>query len=381
VFDQLLTADVRDYTLHHSPYVLGLFEPVSGVMFLNVDDDRFSAWARDPGGPDSHLAEVFWHEAYHCFQVYATGYCYAHCLRLATVFGERFGKLTPAAARLFGPLVASVVSERAFDAAGRVLTTRARAMLSEARRLRSNTRYIERLTERAERYGETSIWGAVYPGLYAALAAAGEALAVHGPDGISARDVIECSAFLYGRDSTFGAGDRVIDATLDPEGPYQRLVHAASERCPGSTPVQIRAASALALRYERPGAAVLPLLERLGDARALARDLPSLPDAGAVLGTAAEVRTRTRHSYSMYDEQFERLAAWDVDELDLLTDPAALTSIPAGQLGFTLVTRGGPRGPKHHSRGYSAVMIGTAMLPAGPSVAKLRRDLGRALPV
>jgi hypothetical protein len=70
--------------------VEGIFEPVSGVLFLNVDDARFDEWrhSEDPIRSDVRLAEVFFHEIYHCLQTYTTGYGYAYCQRLVGADGR-----------------------------------------------------------------------------------------------------------------------------------------------------------------------------------------------------------------------------------------------------------------------------------------------------
>src|SRR5437016_153086 len=81
------TIDAHDAIPYHSPQVLGFFEPVMAVMFLNVDDEQFDRW-RSAMDSDPQLSETFWHEAYHCFQSFATGYCYARCVRLAHAFSD-----------------------------------------------------------------------------------------------------------------------------------------------------------------------------------------------------------------------------------------------------------------------------------------------------
>ena len=381
--------DVRDFNVEHSAQVLGLFEPINAVMFLNVSDADFDTW-RSGSTPDDELTETFCHEAYHCFQVFSTGFCFAHCLRLAEVF--RRASFSPAIGRLVLARVSALVSDRVGGIAGAVLSPTARVMLAEARRLRAMARHAELITQQAQRSSQASIWGSLNPQLHASMNEVGETLRVRSGDGVSAEDVIEGAAFLYGRDAvamTSGAVAELVDLEKQTAGPYQRLIAASLHAKPDCSSRGVRAASALALRYEQPGAAFVPLLCAIteathdGDeknaARTIAHALPSLPAAGAVLGTAAQYRANVRTQYSVYDRQLKRLDAWTIDELDLLVGVDALSAIPAGELGFTLVTRGGPRGPKDPESGYSAVQLAALVLPNGPSVAALRHDLRQAI--
>jgi hypothetical protein len=386
------TIDAHDALPYHLPQVLGFFEPVTAVMFLNVDDEQFDRWRRAIDS-EPQLNETFWHEAYHCFQSFATGYCYARCVRLSRAFGDsvRIAAYMSVAWRVG---VAAAL-DSFFSLVSWPLSRPAREMLAHARRLRANAAYVEWVTRRARQHDQPSIWGAIHPALHASLRAADLPFRERGPAGISAQDIVEGSAFLYGREVR-STHDRPstpqVDPTLDESGPYQRLISASLAQNPQCTNRGIRVAAALALRYEVPGEAYLPLLERVckaapTDEAEAARDiavaLPQLPGAGAILGAARQYQARYPTGYRIYDEPLAQLEqqAWGIDELDLLAGPQALDAIPPGQLGFTVTTRTTIRRSNQANKGPASVLIASMLLPTGPSVAKLRREFRMGLPV
>jgi len=228
------------------------------------------------------------------------------------------------------------------------------------------------------------------PELYSALDAVRADSKVRGPDGVSAQDVIEASAFIFGQLAAFGRqglSDRIHDETLDPDGPYQRAISVADDVCPGRPPDIIGAAAALALRYERPGQAYVPILRRLaaeppgdeaGAARRLSSDLPAVPEAGRYLGTACDFQVRTDSAPGYYKDQLAALRnrTWGIDEISLLvdTDTAGLGAIPSGQLGFGVVLKDACRGFPDPTLMKARLVFGTRLLPTGPSVVELRRE-------
>jgi hypothetical protein len=384
----MFSIDATDYTVVHEPDVLGLMEPVSGVLFLNVSDERFDALRRSADTPevtDPRLTEVFWHEAHHCFQTYTTGYLYEQCLRVVEVLGKEY--------KPFGrhslPVLLPQLMDSLLGAVSRVatfpLSQTARDMLADARSVRIRSRHIERLSRRSAEEGQPSMIGATNPGLHPAIDAVKAPSLVRGDDGLSAHDVMEGAAFVYGR-TIVSAHAELVDPGLDPDGPYQRLVMASMAEVGPCPPMRMLAASALALRYEHPGDAFLPVLRALSvsqdaheiaRARRLAEEHPAIPGAGRYLGTALEVHRRTRSKNRVYEEQMESLGdgRWGIDGLELLADVEAISYVPRGKLGFTVVTRGGrPRGPNPAS-----VVIAWILLPNGPSVAALRRGLRQAI--
>src|SRR5215218_7331782 len=84
-----LAIDTSIFTWRYSPDLRGVFEPVSRIMFLNVTDQEFEEMRSDPDVPASQaLYETFWHETYHCLQVYTTGYLYTQFQQLVKVLGD-----------------------------------------------------------------------------------------------------------------------------------------------------------------------------------------------------------------------------------------------------------------------------------------------------
>src|SRR5450755_3627204 len=82
-----LTVDTKDLAIKLQPAVRALFEPVSGVMVMNVADPEFAAMRQNPEDP---LAEEFAHEMYHCIQVYTTGYQFNRTCLLRDALFEGF---------------------------------------------------------------------------------------------------------------------------------------------------------------------------------------------------------------------------------------------------------------------------------------------------
>jgi hypothetical protein len=389
VFDGYVinTADLR---VHHDPEVVGVFEPVSAIVFLNVDDARFEAWrGTDPEQRPrwaAQLTEAFLHEAYHCFQTYATGFMYDQFSQLWRIYMGQYTLRRVLA--IVAPRLLRDVAVQAAPLLDAWMTAEARLRLRQARVLRAELRSYERVHRRSRRHGQRSLAGAVMPTLFPSVERVQAPGYVRGPHGLSARDVVEGAAFSFGKDAARAAAREEplpdAQAGFDAEGPYVRLREVTEADCPGASPALLRAASALALRYERPGEAYRPMLARLAGAapgeevaaaRAAAANLPSLPAAGTLLGTAADIwrRLGTR---SLYEEPLRSISGdgWPIDELDLLIDVDAMESIPPGELGFGIVTLDGPRGFKDETMGVRMI-IGASMLPNGPSVAGLRRKL------
>jgi hypothetical protein len=114
-------------------------------------------------------------------------------------------------------------------------------------------------------------------------------------------------------------------------------------------------------------------------AKNLAEALPSIADAGAILGTAVAVSANTRRPIRMYEQQMEALKSrsWGIDELDLLTDPNAISAIPPGLLGFVIVTQDGYFDVD--GEGIGNLVIAAIMLRGGPSVPSELREIQESL--
>lgn len=373
---------------------LGVFEPVSCAMFLNMADQDFSAWQLG-GSPDDPVGLTFAHEVYHYFQTIGTGYLHAqyqsqlHALQKAK---------TPA--KLMRHLMSNYLRRRVRGPIGRMkyfwMPRADREHLSASNEYWGTVLDQLKLEELAVLYGQRNMAGLLHPGLAMDLGTIREPALVRGADGLSAQDVYEGSAVVYALVTAYphGDADEVI-RTSNPqdESPYERMTRRVLDRC-GDRPMSglLLAASALALRFERPGDAFFPILERLlhepvGSEVDAAReiDLATVTCAGRILGTARDVRASEKAAgrksdytdVEWYATPMDRLTSdeWPLDELALLTDPECLGAIPGGQLSFGIVTRDGARAPKGTEGLGFRRMVGCMMLGSGLTIAGVRREL------
>jgi hypothetical protein len=381
--------DIKELRVRHAHDVLGVFEPVSCLLFLNVTDAEFDAAIADPADPaTAPLTETLAHETCHYFQTFCTGYLYRQYAQLRKVYASA---LDARVERRVWPLIRRfyVYRLRPWLLFWWSPSTRRFLMVTGAvKQGQEDLRYFE---ERSAEYGERTIAGAAMPGLHAALESVRAESQRRGSSGLSAQDVFEGAAFVMGKLYAHGeqAEDEIRAALSNPESPYERLMHFSLPYAPERRVwFPLLMASALALRYDRPGEAYLPILNTLlastpGDERArakvLASSLPVIPAAGAPpLGTGSEVRRalKEKRKTGYYASALQKMAngAWPVDELDLLTDPNAVEAIPLGGPTFGIVTRDGERAAPGTRDLYVRMLFGSELLPNGPSVASFRKD-------
>ncbi len=373
--------DIRDLQIRLSPAVGALFEPVSGIMVMNITDDEFDAMRQ---GRDAQLEEEFAHEMYHCFQVYATGYQFRSVGQLRDVLLKEYlekQSLTQASRRLVAHYWGKLYMKLALCVPKRY-------------RFYAKARYLAKvgLQDRAEIQqlfgsGQASVVGARFPALYNSLTKAKQQRLAAGRDGLSANDLLECSAAVYARMSleTSPANTTQILEYLDGLAEtYSRALRKAVEICGERAKDIILPTVALALRYERPENAFCELARRVAEsapgeeiasAKKLAPALPPIEGAGEILGTAVESRYKIGRRFDVYAEQMDALTSnsWGIDELDLLTKPDAIRAIPPGSLGFGIKTLDGARGPRE------GVFIAAIMLRGGPSVYQAKTEVDESL--
>jgi tetratricopeptide (TPR) repeat protein len=206
-------------------------------------------------------------------------------------------------------------------------------------------------------FGDLSVMASREPLLAQAFDELWARVSARNSDGLSAMDLIECSAIIYeqilshGRD---GLEERLPGLWEIHSDTYRRAYNVAFKICGSRAPDIILPATALALRHSDPASAFPVFLSKLSqsqpgaersEARALAEHPPTIPAAGRHLGTACNVRSKQWHNrrrYQIYDPVLDELGkrAWGVDEIDLLTEPSAsekLASFP-----FQIVTTDGP---------------------------------------
>lgn len=169
--------------------ILGLFEPVSAIMYLNIEDAEFEAWRKDVKRPGAGaLSSLFRHETYHAFQTWTTGYQYARTLRLWEAFTKYSYDMRDSVIRrfmlgLFWDIASSWLLRRR-SAAGREQRLRGRLV----------HRRVRLLIDLKGRGSDGTFFGALSPEMFRILS---EDFRVHtraGADGISSDDVLEAGA-------------------------------------------------------------------------------------------------------------------------------------------------------------------------------------------
>lgn len=370
---------------------LGVFEPVSCLMFMNVTDAEFDAWRAEesPGDP---VGLTFSHEMHHYFQVIATGYMFDRYRQLVLAF--RDAKTPP---RFQLTILRSYVRRKARKALYRVryffLPRDDRALLTQTDQFWLTFRDQLDLEKLAADSGQTTMVGLMCPGLSEQIEAVQAPALLRGADGLSAQDVFEGSAVVYALVMEYdhaGADQMLRTRALQDDSPYERLPLRALARAGDRSVSQaLLAAAALALRFERPGDAVLRILDRLLEApvgseveAARALDLASITSAGKLLGTAREVRAADAPGADHADSEeymrpLDRMSSgeWSLDELKLLTESDAIEDIPYGQLSFGIITRDGVRGPRGTTNLNGRRMMGCFMLFGGRTVSGARKEL------
>lgn len=374
-----LSVDVQDIKIKLPPSVSALFEPVSGVMVMNVPDEEFDAMRRDFSDP---LAELFLHEMYHCFQAYCTGYQFNRVCELRDVL---FAELQPRKAM---PVLVNYLKSKmvlAFTAClPRGLKTTFRAWYYTHRLMRDRDELAQLMSN-----GQPSMMGARYPNLHRRLTAAKQGMLAVGDDGLTANDLLEGAAVVYARlayQMTAVTATQMLAELKGLNETYTRALQITVDAC-GERAIRVLLPSvSLALQYERPENAYVEIMklilrsedgEELAAAKRLAADLPHLNRAGRAIGTAVAAARRIRKPSKVYEVQMNALrsGSWGIDELDLLTDPKAVSSVPYGSLGFGVVTRAGiPRG---FPDGRGSLMIAAIMLRGGPSIHQEQMDVDR----
>jgi hypothetical protein len=324
------------------PDEYGKFEPMSGVMLLNISGAEFDdAYARYNAGKvnedDLNLIKIINHEAYHFIQTGASGY----------VFDRQ--------CQLFSTLKASLESpsDLTLDPKTNDLITRMRAGSGDDPYLKQRTDLSEQfflflknkeLQEARARPGDYSVSGAYFPEFFRHMDEVAEHEAVPNADGLSIRGVLESSAVAWGHQVICEVmkGDARAEievelATLDE--PVYRELYALTREQVGDRAVELMLpAVALALCYGEPHNAYKPMLSALAVApsegvlecgRRIAADLPALPQAGPILGTSVQVRraaSGAAKDYLVYDSFIQDLESqrWGVDAYAVLAEPSAL---------------------------------------------------------
>ena len=385
------------------PDVMAQYEAGFGVLVINTDIAEFVA-------ADAELKRVVNHETYHHLQTICTGYGWWRSSRIKTIAvrhineAERREKKDNIGVwRVIGFLNwLSPSVQRKIDA------DRLRNTLMML--IRANwTRRLALQTDPSD----PSLAAAEFPGLFAALDELRQELWRPHADGLADGHVIEGAAVAHdvlltaltidGPEALFPANaaelDRRIENQANPLGPeYTGLLAAARTRCNGPASLFLLPAAALALHYERPGAAFLPMIDRLragppdavaATARSLAAALPALPDAGNVLGTARQAAEREhsgrrfpwqRRRSEIHDQAFAALGSGVHDELTVLSDVAVFGELEGTIIGCAMrfndrvVGIGGV-----HTTETAVRLLGASIVLRAQTRRSVERDLEQAM--
>lgn len=334
------------------PDQLGVFEPMSGMTLLNMDDAAFRAMgqryvAQELTDADIAVIRTINHETYHFAQATGSGYFFHRQAVAFQVLNASEPIPEPPIAPEYAEMFAAARAEAEGDPDLERRLARMEAVLSGHNQIAS-------MEERAGA-GDHSVAGALLPEFFDHLEALGAAERTPGPDGLSITGLLEGSAVLHTHLLMHPEDAHLyVNAELETLPPvYHELIALTAAEVGERTLELALPATALALRYMAPHIAYKPLLRRLAQSapgeglehgRLLAADLPEIEGAGPVLGSALDLRAMD-DSYRVYDPFFDLLRGgeWGVDSYELLAEPAAMLRIGSFPMG--VVTANGYHGP------------------------------------
>ena len=340
--DDNAVIDPRVFIKQLAPDQLGVFEPLSGMTLLNLDDAEFRAMgerfvAQTLTDADIALIGTINHETYHFAQATASGYVFHRQARAFQVFNASEPMPEP-------PLDPEITQQLAAARAEADGNPELQRRLARMEAMLAGHNQIAMMEARAEA-GDHSIAGALLPEFFDHLEALGEAERAPGPDGLSIAGLLEGSAVLHTHLLMHPDDAHIyVNAELQNLPPvYHELVALTAAEVGERTLELALPATALALRYMAPHIAYKPLLQQLAQSplgeglargRALSVALPEIDGAGPILGTALDLRAM-HDGYRVYDPFFDKLRTgeWGVDSYDFLADPASMHKIGSFPMG------------------------------------------------
>jgi tetratricopeptide (TPR) repeat protein len=349
-------ADLYRYLPRLEFNVRAQFEPVSGLIFLNVDFATFcKAGANCVLGTategEKELTSAINHEWYHYFQTIANGYQYQYASEMWRTIIE----LKQEARR---PIHSADDSDddSSEDALRMPRSPDFAKEMQEidphfAERMRG-IRGLVKETDQAKDWerdppgSDFSVLSAREPALAQAFDKLWAGTTLPNAEGLSVMHLIEGSAIVYehaANPSRDGLEDRLAEVWHVHGDMYRRAYEMTQRACGPRALDIILPAAALALRYTNPANAFPFFLEwlnssllgsEIAEARRIAERPPGIDSAGPYLGTACDVREKQRDRpdrYQIYDDVLDDLAkrGSGVDEIDLMADPSALLKLPS----------------------------------------------------
>jgi len=336
--------DPSIYIKQLDPDQLGMFEPLSGVMLLNISkiDLRDAARrfvARAPTDFDRAIIHTINHEAYHFAQVVSSGYVFHRQARLLMVFNASEAIPEPP----IDPHMQETL-DAAREAAGDDPELRQR--YEQVLALLKGYNQINLYNQLAGP-GDHSLMGALLPAFFAHMKALAEGERVANADGLSILGLLEGSAVVHANQLMHADEDATpyVEAELTTLPPVYRELYDLTVARTGERALELLLpAVALALRFMQPHNAYLPVLSLIaqstpGDAvehgRRLIERLPEISEGGHLLGTALDLR-RIDDGYRAYDAMLGKLenGEWGIDSYDLLARPKAMFAVGSFPLGI-----------------------------------------------
>lgn len=335
-----------------APDHLALFEELSAVMLLNIEEEEWQAVVRrsseGASTPDDiRLARTMDHETWHFAQAAASGYMFERQRTACQVLNAA----PPSRHPLDDPDTVETIA-RFRDHIGD--DPDAHARLEAVLRLARANDALEELRARALP-GDPSIAGAALPDFFAHLRRRREIESAVNAEGLSILGLLEGSAVIASN-LLYCEGDEAVGhvrAEVEALPPvYGELFDYSWSQVGDRAIGAALPAAAVALCYARPNDAYCALLPMVAagsaeEARALGRALfeaaPAIEAAGPWLGDSV-ARRDADDSYLIYDPFLDglRCNAWGVDCYDLLADPRAVYRTNRAPLA--MVTRSAPHG-------------------------------------
>jgi hypothetical protein len=348
--------DPRIFIKQLSPDQLGMFEPLSGMMLLNITQaemkDVVQRWqANRSTESDVKIMHTINHEAYHFAQASASGYVFHRQCRLFRVFTTKFSEV----------VTTSEWDEILLDPETRALLDYLREYVGDDpnRQLHYQDMFgmlvghnMLALFNALAPPSDNSLMGALIPGFFAHLKALNEGEAIANTDGLSILGVLEGSAVVHTHLLMHPSENATphIEAELETLPlVYGELYNLTVDRVGERSLELLLPTVTLALQYAQPHQAYFTLLALLSESasgeatdygRRLLDQMPEIINAGPLLGTAQDLR-HLDDAYRIYDPILDKLAngQWGVDSYDLLAQPAAMHAVESFPMG--LVTNDG----------------------------------------
>jgi hypothetical protein len=326
--------DLKTLIKSLAPDELGKFEPMSGLMLLNLSSAEFAeASVRFTAGKvnedDIELMKIINHETYHFIQTGASGYVFDRQYQLLSRFKTSLQSAPdPAQDPELKASITMMRTSAGDDPDLKLRVDRTEAALIVLKKLElQNARALP---------GDHSAIGALVPEFFRHMDEMAEREAVPNADGLSIRGMLEGSAVAWAHQVMCPNGDvrAEMEAELATLEPVYRELYALTTGQVGDRAVELMLpAVALALCYGAPHNAYKPMISTLAAVppegvlecgRRIAADLPALPQAGAILGTSNQVRRG--NDYPIYDSFIQDLESrrWGVDFYAVLAEPSAL---------------------------------------------------------